>query len=120
MAYPGSRLYNLAIENHWELPEKWSGYSQHSYDCKPLRTEKVSSAEVLRFRDAAFHDYFEGQKYLGSISEKFGLETRRHVENMTRVRLRRKLLDDQPSGSQVSPGARSPVGSRPAVSSGSV
>jgi anaerobic magnesium-protoporphyrin IX monomethyl ester cyclase len=113
MAYPGSRLYNLAIENHWELPEKWSGYSQHSYDCKPLRTEKVSAADVLRFRDAAFHDYFEGQKYLGSIAEKFGLDTRRHVENMTRVRLRRKLLDYPPADRQAGD-------SRSAVTSGSL
>src|SRR5207245_3659724 len=59
MAYPGSPLYNMAVRNGWELPEFWSGFSQHSYDCKPLPTERVSSAEVLRFRDNAFHEYFK-------------------------------------------------------------
>lgn len=95
MAYPGSPLYQLALENRWELPDSWSGFSQHSYDCKPLRTEKVSAAEVLRFRDAAFHEYFENKRYLGMISEKFGLETRRHIEQMAGLRLRRKLLEEQ-------------------------
>jgi anaerobic magnesium-protoporphyrin IX monomethyl ester cyclase len=93
MAYPGSPLYNMALEKKWELPDAWSGFSQHSYDCKPLRTDKVTAAEVLRFRDAAFHEYFEGKEYLNMITEKFGGETRRHAEDMTRFRLRRKLLE---------------------------
>ncbi len=40
MAYPGSPLYLLALQNGWELPESWGGYSQHSYDCKPLPTKR--------------------------------------------------------------------------------
>jgi radical SAM superfamily enzyme YgiQ (UPF0313 family) len=93
MAYPGSHLYDLAIENKWELPDAWTGFSQHSYDSKPMRTERVPAAEVLRFRDAAFHEYFEDARYLGMISKKFGAETQQHIENMARVRLRRKLLE---------------------------
>src|SRR5437667_443212 len=46
MAYPGSPLYLMAVQNGWELPAAWSGYSQHSYDCLPLRTEKISAGEV--------------------------------------------------------------------------
>lgn len=110
MAYPGSPLYHMAVQNNWELPDAWSGFSQHSYDCKPLRTEKVSAAEVLRFRDAAFHEYFESDKYLNMISEKFGGGTRRHIANMTRLRLRRKLLEEQPA--PLSPGPGSPEVSR--------
>ena len=35
MAYPGSRLYNIALQQGWKLPEVWHGYSQHSYEmCK--------------------------------------------------------------------------------------
>jgi len=94
MAYPGSPLHAMAVANHWKLPDAWSGFSQHSFDCLPLCTEKVTAADVLRFRDAAFHEYFESKQYLGMIAEKFGLETRLHIENMTRVRLRRKLLEE--------------------------
>lgn len=93
MAYPGSPLYLMALRNNWELPEKWSGFSQHSYDCKPLPTEKISAATVLRFRDAAFHEYFESPRYLDMVTAKFGLETRAHIEQMTKTRLRRQLLD---------------------------
>jgi len=92
MAYPGSPLYNMAVSQNWKLPDDWSGFSQHSYDCTPLPTEKISAAEVLRFRDDAFHEYFSNQKYLDMVGRKFGDETREHIEEMTKVRLRRKLL----------------------------
>ena len=94
MAYPGSPLYAMAVRNGWELPEHWSGYSQHSYDCKPLRTEKVSAAQVLEFRDLAFHEYFENQRYLRDVAAKFGPETRTHIENMTAIRLTRQILTE--------------------------
>ncbi len=105
MAYPGSPLYRLAVERGWELPDGWSGYSQHSYDCLPLPTEKLSAREVLRFRDKAFDRYFAGKRYLDMVAQKFGWETRVHVERMARHRLRRKLLDDGPA---VDTRARSP------------
>ena len=54
MAYPGSKLYDLALERNWALPESWIGYSQHSFETRPLPTEKLTSAEVLKFRDEAF------------------------------------------------------------------
>lgn len=94
MAYPGSKLYDMAVENGWALPQSWSGYSQHSYDTQPLPTEKVSAAEVLRFRDTAFHKYFESPRYLDSVAQRFGWSTRKHVEEMSRTRLKRKLLDE--------------------------
>jgi hypothetical protein len=94
MAYPGSPLYRIALENNWALPSAWSGFSQHSYDCLPLPTEKVSAAEVLRFRDEAFDRYFTGKRYLDSVTQKFGWDTRRHIESMTRHKLRRKIVED--------------------------
>ena len=98
MAYPGSPLYNMAVRNGWELPDSWSGFSQHSYDCKPLPTEQVSSANVLRFRDTAFHEYYENPDYLNMVQSKFGDETMRHIQEMTGRRLRRKLLEESELG----------------------
>ena len=94
MAYPGSPLYTMAVNNRWGLPERWSGFSQHSFDCTPLPTEKVTAAEVLRFRDEAFHNYFEDPRYLNMVESKFGMETRRHIEGMSKMRLRRALLEN--------------------------
>jgi anaerobic magnesium-protoporphyrin IX monomethyl ester cyclase len=96
MAYPGSRLYETALQLHWELPESWSGYSQHAYDAKPLPTKHLAAAEVLRFRDAAFQEYFTNARYLDMVAQRFGLETRRHLEAMTQHKLRRKLLEQVP------------------------
>jgi radical SAM superfamily enzyme YgiQ (UPF0313 family) len=94
MAYPGSPLYRMAVENGWELPAAWGGFSQHSYDCMPLRTEKVSAAQVLKFRDAAFDRYFAGKRYLDMITQKFGWDTRRHIETMSRHKLRRRIVEE--------------------------
>jgi len=82
MAYPGSPLYTMAVAQNWELPETWSGYSQHSVDSKPLRTKYLTSAEVLEFRDRAFQKYFSSPGYLNMIGEKFGQETVEHIRQM--------------------------------------
>jgi anaerobic magnesium-protoporphyrin IX monomethyl ester cyclase len=108
MAYPGSPLYNMAVRQGWGLPERWSGFSQHSYDCTPLPTEKASAAEVLRFRDDAFHDYFANPVYLDMVSGKFGEETRRHIEQMTATRLRRAMLERASTGALRTPPPSSP------------
>jgi len=93
MAYPGSKLYTMAVEKKWQLPESWIGYSQHSYETLPLRTDALTSAEVLKFRDDAFHRYFTDESYLALIRRKFGEDVVSHLQDMTKIRLRRKLLE---------------------------
>ncbi len=93
MAYPGSRLYEMAVQKGWQLPESWIGYSQHAYETHPLRTDALTSAEVLRFRDQAFQKYFASPSYLGLVKRKFGDEVLAHVGEMSRVGLKRKLLE---------------------------
>ena len=95
MAYPGSKLYNMAIENNWELPDSWIGYSQHSYETFPLRTEALTNAEVLKFRDEAFIKYFTNPRYLKLVNHKFGADVLAHVKNMTRIKLKRKLYSGE-------------------------
>ena len=92
MAYPGSPLYRLASENGWRLPASWSGYSQHAVDTLPLPTHQVSAAEVLGFRDDAFHTYFSNPAYLRMVEEKFGLEIADHIRSMASRRLERRLV----------------------------
>lgn len=90
MPYPGSKLFNDTPAE--ALPESWAGYSQHGFETKPLPTATLSAAEVLAFRDDAFHTYFSDPEYLAMVERKFGLETRQHVEGMAAHRLPRKLL----------------------------
>ncbi len=92
-AYPGSKLYGLAVEKRWQLPDSWIGYSQHSYESLPLRTDTLTSAEVLQFRDDAFHRYFTDESYLALVRRKFGEDVVSHLQDMTKIRLRRKLLE---------------------------
>lgn len=95
MAYPGSRLYDIAMEKGWEIPKEWHGFSQHAYETMPLPTKYVSAKEVLRFRDEAFHAYFANPRYLDMVEEKFGQQVKGHIQEMTKTRLRRKLLEEE-------------------------
>jgi len=90
MAYPGSKLYALALERNFALPETWLGYSQHAYETLPLPTEFVSAGEVLGFRDKAFQIFFTHPKYLNHVKTKFGTETVEHIKQMTSHHLARK------------------------------
>ena len=94
MAYPGSKLYDIALTEKWELPNTWHGFSQHSYDMLPLPTRTLSAAEVLQFRDEAFHRYFANPTYLDMIEQKFGSTVREHLVEMSSSRLKRKLLEE--------------------------
>ncbi len=90
MAYPGSALF--AAADPADLPERWSGYSQHSFDTKPLPTEALTSEQVLTFRDQAFRRYFTNPAYLGHVARKFGGDAVRQVVEMTAQDLPRKLV----------------------------
>lgn len=90
MAYPGSQLYNTALKEGWALPDSWGGYSQHAVDTLPLPTKYLSAAEVLRFRDQAFMDYFNSPRYLDMIDRRFGSETVQHIRDMASHRLERQ------------------------------
>tara|TARA_B100000900_G_scaffold192836_2_gene163157 strand:+ start:2314 stop:3783 length:1470 start_codon:yes stop_codon:yes gene_type:complete len=92
-AYPGTRLYKTALKEGWDLPEKWSGYSHHSYDCKPVPTKFLTSKEVLGFRDWAFKDYYTSNKYLNLIKDKFGQQAVDFTNEITSIDLKRKLLE---------------------------
>jgi radical SAM superfamily enzyme YgiQ (UPF0313 family) len=90
MAYPGSRLYQLAIKQGWPLPETWQGYSQYGYDTLPLPTTRLSASDVLRFRDHAFQVYYSNPEYLDMITRKFGPRIADHVREMASHKLARK------------------------------
>jgi anaerobic magnesium-protoporphyrin IX monomethyl ester cyclase len=92
MAYPGSQLYTMATKEGWPLPEKWTGYSQHSVDTQPLPSKWLTSAQVLQFRDHAFDTYFSSPRYLEMINQKFGPETMEHIKQMASHKLIRNLV----------------------------
>ena len=95
MAYPGSQLYPMAKQKKWKLPDDengpgWIGYSQHAYDCLPLKTEKIKASDVLKFRDQAFDTYFKSPDYLSMINKTYGSKTVDHINDMTKKTIKRK------------------------------
>ena len=94
MAYPGSPLYNIALKEGWKLPEVWHGYSQHSYVMQPLPSKHLSTKEIVQFRDDAFHEYFENSRYLDMLEEKFGIDVKLHMQEITKTRLKRRILEE--------------------------
>lgn len=83
MAYPGSKLYGEAAGKGWPLPERWHGYSQYSEVTRPLPTKYLSAADVLRFRDRAFDQFFAAPRYIRYVEKRFGPETVEHIRTMS-------------------------------------
>lgn len=93
-ALPGSPLYNTVKQNGWDLPSSYEGFAFLSYEAEPMRTKYLSAAEVLRFRDEAWQTYFTNQNYLNLVEQKFGSTQRSNVEDMAKIKLKRKILGD--------------------------
>ena len=93
MALPGSMLYKNAIEKKIELPSNYEGYSFHSFETVPLPTEKLQAHEILKLRDEAFYKYHTNKNFLELIKKKFGLEAVNNILDMTKIKLRRKIIE---------------------------
>jgi anaerobic magnesium-protoporphyrin IX monomethyl ester cyclase len=94
MALPGSSLYKKAILNNIKLPENYEGFSFHSYNTQPLPTEKLSAAKILELRDKKFIEYHLSKKFLERIKYKFGTEAMINIRDMTKIKLKRKIIDE--------------------------
>lgn len=94
VALPGSPLYYEAKKNNWDLPQTLDGYGFYSYNHLPLRTHHLTAAEVLKFRDEAWHKYFESESYLNMIESKFGLVAANNIREISKIKLKRKILGD--------------------------
>jgi anaerobic magnesium-protoporphyrin IX monomethyl ester cyclase len=90
MAYPGSKLYEMALENKWPLPASWEGYSQYAYETLPLPTNYLTGGQVLSFRDYAFQTYYHNPRYLNMIENKFDTSAALHIKEMAAKKLERK------------------------------
>ena len=93
-ALPGSPIYLQAKAQGWALPDSYEGYAFLSYESQPLPTKTLSSAEVLSFRDNAWQRYFTNPAYLDLVERKFGLQQRQNIEEMSQIKLKRRLLGD--------------------------
>ena len=94
MPLPGSKLYKNALNQGYKLPKEYSGYSFHSYTTTPMPTNHLSAAEVLQFRDNAYTTYHTNDAFLDRIKTIFGNNAANNILEMTKVKLKRKLLGD--------------------------
>ena len=94
MALPGSLLYKNAKKNKTPLPTSYEGYSFHSYETLPLPTEKLKAKDILKMRDEAFIKYHTNRKFLSLIEKKFGLDAVNNILSMTKIKLKRKIIED--------------------------
>ena len=88
MAYPGTRLYEEA-RGKGILPRRWTQYGFFAPDAVPLPTEKLTSGELIKFRDAAFVEFFSGERYQNMIQEKFGSDILKKIKKMLEKNLER-------------------------------
>ena len=96
MAYPGSPLYGIAKKEGWKLPSTYVGFSQHSYYTQPLPTKYLGAEQVLAFRDEAWMKYHTNPKFLDLLKTKFGQVAVDETLKSTKIKLRRKILEQTP------------------------
>jgi radical SAM superfamily enzyme YgiQ (UPF0313 family) len=94
MAYPGSPLYGVAKKEDWELPDRYAGFSQHSYYTCPLPTKHLKAQEVLKFRDEAWMKYHTNPEFLDLLKKKFGQVSVEETLKSTKIKLKRKILEE--------------------------
>lgn len=94
MALPGSQLYKEAVEKGHDVPREYSEFSFHAYNTKPLPTEHLPAAEILKFRDEAWIKYHTYPPFLQKVERKYGREARENIEQMARIRLKREICGD--------------------------
>ena len=92
MALPGTKLYKDALQNNIELPDSYEGYSFHSFETLPLSNENLSAKQILEFRDWAFNDYHTHKPFLKKVESKFGKKAVDNIIEMSKVKLKRKIL----------------------------
>ena len=56
--------------------------------------KELTPEQILKFRDEAFLKYYKNSDYLDMIENKFGQSTRLGIEDMTKIKLKRKILGD--------------------------
>ena len=94
MAYPGSPLHNQAKILGIELPNTYTGYSQHSYDTLNLANKYLTAAEILAFRDMSWDKYHASGSYQKLMKDKFGNKALQELNATREIKLKRKLLGD--------------------------
>lgn len=95
MAYPGSPLYGAAREKGWKLPDRYAGFSQHSYYTQPLPTKYLTAEQVLEFRDKAWMKYHTSPAFLELLKKKFGQMAVDETLRSTAIQLKRKILEER-------------------------
>jgi len=94
MALPGSELHHEARQQGYALPSSYSGYSFYSYDTLPLPTKELTPVQILAFRDKAFMEYHTDPRFLNKLHRSFGRVAVDNIQDLTRLKLRRRLLED--------------------------
>lgn len=96
MPYPGSLLYKELLNQPNLLPENnggWIAYSQYGYNTFPLKTDYLTNAQILKFRDETFYQINTSDTYLSNIEKKFGHSAVEHIQAMASIQLKRKLYE---------------------------
>lgn len=94
MAYPGSPLHLRAKQSGIKLPDRYSGYSQHSYWTQNMSSNYLPAEEILRYRDKCWMEYFTNPSYLQMMKNLYGQECVDSINSTTKIKLKRKLLGD--------------------------
>jgi len=77
-----------------ELSQRQATFPIHPRLIYETKTKYLTAKQVLQYRDDAWTKYFTNPKYLDRIKQVFGQESYNNIINLTKIKLKRKLLGD--------------------------
>ena len=89
--YKGSKLYDDMKARGVDLPERGDEFAQMSPAFKPVPTRHLSGQDVLKFRDAAFNEYFGGERYLSMMRIRCGQSVVEEIRAMLAINIRENV-----------------------------
>ena len=74
-------------KNKTSLSDKFSAFASI--------IDTLKAEEILEYRDKSFINYYTRKTFLDKIERKFGQKALNNIQEMTKVNLKRKILDDR-------------------------
>ena len=94
MALPGSPLYADAHQRGERLPKSYEEFSFHSFETIPLSRSGLKASRILQLRDDKFTEYHGREAFLKKVRSNFGQEAVDNITDMNKIRLRRRIIED--------------------------
>ena len=93
--YSSQEIGAIVLDTQVKVAAHFADYEKRREWFMELINNHLTPAEIIRFRDRAFEIYHSHQPFLEKVERRFGKKAVRNIEELAKVRLKRRLLIEQ-------------------------